>query len=91
MKNDCDRCDGAGWYVQGETDNPRQVQCEACSGTGLTDPLHMPVECDVTECAEPPSIGATTSFVGPDGNRRNYMVVRIEPIKGGWHVHFDPI
>jgi PAS domain-containing protein len=31
----CKHCNGAGWYADGEADNPIQVQCGYCMGTGL--------------------------------------------------------
>jgi hypothetical protein len=30
----CDDCAGQGWYADGPTDSPEQVQCARCSGTG---------------------------------------------------------
>ena len=33
----CQRCNGYGYYAYGETDNPSQVQCEACGGTGVVE------------------------------------------------------
>jgi hypothetical protein len=56
------------------------------------DPLHVPLECDVTDCATAPLIGGETSILGPDGNRRAYTVVSVEPIEGGgWHIKIDPV
>ena len=34
--NDCPECSGAGWYAEGPTDEPKQVRCERCRGTGKT-------------------------------------------------------
>lgn len=57
------------------------------------DPLHVPLASEVRgESDEPPAIGATTSIVGPDGNRRPYIVTSVEPIENRrWHVHLDPV
>lgn len=30
----CEQCCGRGWYLDGPTDGPQQIQCEACYGTG---------------------------------------------------------
>lgn len=30
----CESCGGQGWYADGPTDNPQQVQCKDCNGTG---------------------------------------------------------
>jgi DnaJ-class molecular chaperone len=30
----CRQCNGKGWYMTGEIDNPQQQPCEACDCTG---------------------------------------------------------
>lgn len=34
-RNDCEACDGKGWYATGNTDNAIQLQCQFCYGTGV--------------------------------------------------------
>lgn len=31
---DCKDCGGQGWYIDGPTEDPQQVQCRACNGSG---------------------------------------------------------
>jgi hypothetical protein len=34
---ECSECDGKGWYSHGSTDDPQQMQCQVCAGTGLEE------------------------------------------------------
>lgn len=35
----CPQCSGLGYYAEGDTDNPVQVQCEYCWGSGKREVL----------------------------------------------------
>lgn len=48
----CDTCDGKGWYVVGDTNNPEQKQCDACEGTGrklVNEQDSQDIKVDITD------------------------------------------
>ena len=42
----CETCDGKGWFATGETNNPIQLQCQFCLGTGIIEEKIDSEACD---------------------------------------------
>jgi hypothetical protein len=89
----CDDCAGQGWYADGPTDSPEQVQCARCSGTGwaLGEDFALVLRDDPTLSAAAAAHDAQIAAAAVEAEREkwreadNAVALAAEYVANDWH------